>query len=105
MPIILNPPAGSESLATVEDVECRSGRTLTDAERDRLDCLLADASAAVRAYTGQQFTLATTPARLKVKGGKVRLPQSPVSAVTDVDSVTATALAFTWYGGPLVALG
>lgn len=93
------------ALATVDQVESRLGRTLTAAEETRLAVLIDDASAAVRAYTGQQITLVEDDTvRLKVIGGKVHLPQHPVIAVSAVDSVTGTALSFTWHGGPLVAL-
>lgn len=104
MPIILVPPDATEPLVSLEDVECRMGRTLTATEEDRLACLIADASAAVRAYTGQHFSVATTTARIKVKGGVIRLPQRPVTAVSALANTTGTALLFTWDAGAQVWL-
>ncbi len=101
---VLGDPVGPVALATLEDVECRMGRTLTEAEADRLGCLLDDASAAVRAYTGQYFTVATTTARIKAKGGAIRLPQRPVIAVTSVANTTGTTLLHTWDAGQQVWL-
>lgn len=43
------------ALATVADVEARLGRELSEAETTRMEALLDDASAAIRAYTGQSF--------------------------------------------------
>lgn len=95
-------PAGA--LASITDVECRLGRSLTDAESDRMECLLRDASAAVRAYTGQQITAGTTTARLKVKGGMIRLPQRPVTEVSAVATTGGTALFHTWSAGSQIWL-
>jgi hypothetical protein len=89
-----------DPLATVEDVEARLGRTLIGTEEDQMEALLADVSAAVRAYTGQEITAGTSSdIRLKVQGTTVRLPQRPVTAVDGVDSVTGDTLGFTWYAG------
>lgn len=89
-------------LATLTDLEDRLGRNLTVDEQRIATRLLADASAAVRLYTGQQFTLEVDEqdppesvpdvVKLKVRNGKVRLPQRPVLSV---DSVTVTALDLT----------
>lgn len=105
MPIIgIPPPDGTAPLVSVDDVVCRLGRVVTEAEEDRLDCLIADASAAVRAYTGQHFTLVEDDVvRLKVKGGMIRLPQRPVITVA-VASTTGTTLLHTWDAGPQVWL-
>lgn len=103
MPVV--PALGAEPLATIADVECRLGRTLTDVEADRMECLLRDASAAVRAYTGQYLSLVTDdPVRLKVKGGAIRLPQRPVVEVAAVTNTTGTTLLHTWDAGPQIWL-
>lgn len=76
------------ALATVEDLEARLGRDLTDAEQDRAQALLDDASAMIRAYTGQTFEQVTDDVVvLRVQGGIVRLPQRPVTAVTSVVAI------------------
>lgn len=72
------------NLAQPSDVEARLGRDLTDVEAIRVDALLADASAAVRAATGEQFVRATSTTRARIRDGQVRLPLSPVHAVTVV---------------------
>lgn len=73
------------ALATPDDLEARLGRDLTDTEQSRAEALLADASAMIRAYTGQTFDEVTGDvAVLRVQGGIVRLPQRPVTAVTSV---------------------
>lgn len=92
------------ALATLNDVTGRLGRTLTQAETDRLALLIDDASAAVRAYTGQEFTAATSTVRLRAQAGNVRLPQHPVTAVTAVANTNGTAVLHTWYFGQLVWL-
>ena len=72
------------TLATPRDLQDRLGRPLTDAEAARAQALLTDASAMVRAYTGQTFTLATGAQVLRAQAGIVRLPQRPVIAVSSV---------------------
>ena len=85
-------------LATTADVEDRLGRSLTSAETDRIDGLLADASATVRTYTGQQFTKATTTDKLRIRRGVIRLPQLPVEEVTAVVDANGNAIAYTFDG-------
>lgn len=80
-------------LATAEDLEARLGRDLTDAETARADALLADASAMVRAYTGQDFAVTTNDqVTLRGQGGTIRLPQRPVTAVTSVVAIGGDGL-------------
>lgn len=76
-----------DPLASTTDVALRLGRELTDAEGDRMEAILADASASVRAYTGQQFTEATTTDTFRVRRNVVVLPQRPVTAVSDAGGV------------------
>lgn len=85
------------ALATVTDLETRLGRTLTGADLARAEALLDDVSAAVRGYTGQQFSTATSTVRLKSRGGKVRLPQRPVTAVTAVVDTDGVAVEHDWW--------
>lgn len=91
-------------LATSADIEARLGRDLTAPETLRLASLLADASAAVRAYTGQEFDQATTTARLRPRGGVVVLPQRPVTDVTAVADADGNEVTFTWDGDDRVDL-
>lgn len=89
-----------DPLASVEDLEGRLGRALSDDEADRAELLLADASATVRSYTGQQFTAATNDtARLRSRSGIVILPQRPVTAVGGVEDTDGNTIDFTWYDG------
>lgn len=85
------------NLVAKADLVARLGRDVTCDEDARLDALLADASALVRAYTGQDFSAATDTVTLRAQGGVIRLPQRPVTAVA---SVTAIGL----NGTPDVAL-
>ena len=78
-------------LASVADVEDRLGRAVSDEdERLRLEALLRDASAAVRAYTGQQWLTGTVVRQFRPRSDFVKVPN-----VTSVTSVVnpSTALA------------
>ena len=92
-------------LATTEDLEARLGRELTPDEAARAPALLADASALMRAFTGQDFApVAGDVIILRPVGSMLRLPQRPVTAVTSVaavgpDGSTIGALSgWTWDG-------
>lgn len=91
-------------LATPSDVVNRLGRPLTDVEAQRVDALLQDASAAVRTYTGQQFTEGTTTVTLTPERGVVTLAQRPVTDVTTITDTDANDVTFTWYSGGTVYL-
>ncbi len=72
-------------LATTADLEARLGRTLTAAESTRATPYLKDASAAVRTYTRQTFTVVTNDlAILRPVGAFLILPQLPVNSVHEV---------------------
>lgn len=76
------------ALATKTDLMARIGRDFTCDEEARLDALLADASALVRAYTGQDFTTASSQTvTLRAQAGVIRLPQRPVTAVASVVAI------------------
>lgn len=76
------------ALATTDDLAARLGRVLSGTEQVRAGALLDDASALIRAYTGQTFTqVVGDVAVLRVQGGIVRLPQRPVTAVTSVVAI------------------
>lgn len=75
-------------LASRPDVAARLGRDFTAAENARIDALLADSSALVRAYTGQNFAaVAAQTVTLRAQGGMIRLPQRPVTAVASVVAI------------------
>lgn len=86
------------ALVTPEQVGARLGRSYTDPETIRVEALIADVSAAVRSYTGQQILEATTTDRLRVHRGTVRLPQRPVTAVSAVEDIDGNASDYTWDG-------
>jgi hypothetical protein len=76
------------ALASQADLEARLGRDLTDVERARVKALLDDASALVRAYTGQSFALVEgDQVVLRAAGGRITLPERPVTAVTRVVAI------------------
>lgn len=72
-------------LVTSQDIAARLGRPLSEAETARVDALIADASAEVRAYTGQLITAGTSTVTLPVVGGRVNLPQRPVVGVLAIN--------------------
>ena len=75
------------NLATIADIEDRLGRALADEdERVRVEALLRDASAAVRAYTGQQWKTGATTAKVRP-----RLDFVSFKGITSVTSIVNTA--------------
>lgn len=73
-----------DPLALVSDITSRYGGTLPAGSTGRIPSLLIDASAVVRSYTRQDFTASTTTERIRPIGDRVRLPQTPVTAVLNV---------------------
>ncbi len=89
------------AFATPSDLATYMQRDLSAAETATAELVLDLVSGAIRAYTGQTISTATSTAkRLKVRGTKVRLPQRPVTAVSAVTSTAtpAVAVAYTWDG-------
>lgn len=81
------------ALASSTDLEARLGRTLTAEEAARADALLADASALVRSYTGQDFTVTVDDeVVLRGQNGLITLPQRPVTGVSSVVAVGGDGL-------------
>lgn len=72
-------------LATLEDVQARVPFTTSSAQEQITETLLVDASAKVRTYTGQTFTLVENDEQvLRPVGTLIRLPQRPVIEVASV---------------------
>lgn len=67
-------------LASVDDIVVRVPSAV-DVPVDRTTALIADASAVVRSFTRQQFTVSQTTDRIRPIGYRVRLPQRPVVSV------------------------
>lgn len=86
------------ALATTDDLEARLGRELTAEEAGRAEAILADASAAVRSYTRQEFTSRESTVRLLPRDGRLLLPQRPVTAIDSVEDIDANAVSFEWDG-------
>lgn len=80
-------------LVTEDDIEARLGRPLTAAEQLRIVALMADASAAVRREAKQQFTPGTSTITIPNRGHRIRLPQRPVTGITEVVDAAGTTLA------------
>src|SRR4051812_38291064 len=79
-----------DPLASSTDLSDRLGRPLTVAEEARAQALLVDASALVRAYTGQDFTRTDNETVvMRAQQGEIRLPKRPVIDVTAVVAVGA----------------
>lgn len=78
-------------LATVEDLEALLGRPLTADEATRAEALLRQASARVRAWTRQTFSLVENDVVVsRPVGTIIRLPQRPVQNVTQVVAESGT---------------
>lgn len=95
-----------DPLATVDDLRVRLENGLSEAAEPRAEAILTDVSAAVRLYTGQQFTAGTTTAQfLRPKNGIVRLPQRPVTAVGAVLDLHDNPVLYTWNGDDRIQVG
>lgn len=92
------------ALATLPDLELVMERTLDGDESKRAQRLLEIASERVRTETGRRFEQTTETKRLRVRNGRVRLPQGPVSAVSAVADTNGNALTYTWLAGQVVDL-
>ena len=88
-----------DPLATPDDVGRVLQRTFTDEESGVVDDYVAKASDLFREAAGKhQFTPGSSTVRLRVVGGRVRLDQSPVTAVASVVDDSGTDVAFTRNG-------
>lgn len=83
------------SLASLADVAVSLGRDLTDSEKARLVPVLLKASALFRREARQTFTAGRTQPRLKVNGGRVYLPERPVTTVHSVVDDCGAAVEWT----------
>lgn len=100
------------SLATKNDLVARLGRDITCEEDARVEALLADASALVRAYTGQDFEeTADAQVTMRAQAGMIRLPQRPVTGVSSVVAIGGngtpdlTLTDWWWDGLDLIRIG
>lgn len=85
-------------LAASTDVVAVLGRALTTSETARVGVVLDKASELFRRRSSQQFTTGTPTVRLKVNGGRVYLPQHPVTSVTSVVDELGAAVLYTRAG-------
>jgi hypothetical protein len=84
-------------LASTDALAARLGVSFTDTQTVRASELLADASATVRNYTRQDFTVATDTAYLEPTHEQwLFLPQRPVTAVSAV-TIGGSPLAASWW--------
>ncbi|HXH34331.1 MAG TPA: hypothetical protein VNJ54_07960 [Plantibacter sp.] len=86
------------TLAFVPDVEAAMGRALTPEESERAEVMLVKASELFRLRSGRLFTPGSSTVRLKVNGGEVRLPQSPVNDVQSVIDDCGATIPHTRFG-------
>lgn len=86
-------------LADINDLKQVMATPLSGDDEARATTLLGYASAVVRTYTGQHFTQVTETVRLPVRGGRVRLPQAPVTDVSAVAVAEGSAITFSWVAG------
>lgn len=90
------------ALATIADLRNVMERALGQDDNRRAPQLLDIASQRVRTFTGQHFTAETTTDRVRVRNGKARLSQSPVTAVTAVRDMNGNDVAYEWFAGQVV---
>lgn len=80
------------TLATVADLEARSGLSFDPPVR--AEALLDDASAMVRSYTGQDFTLVEDDVVvLPVARGRISLPQRPAQNPSAISAILLQSVA------------
>lgn len=85
---VLPDPPRLQPLAQVSDLEASLGRALTATEATRAVAYLARASALIRRYTGQVFDQVDDDVViLRPVGAYLVLPQTPVTAVTEVRGI------------------
>lgn len=93
-------------LFTSTDVVARLGRTLTSSEAAKIAALIKDASASIRNYTHQTISQVTGDVvRVPVRNGKLRLPQRPVTAVSNVSNTAVSPLYYQWIGDDTISVG
>ena len=89
-------------LASADDVARELGlesqTDLSTAQNYRVPSLLARASHLFQKAADRQFTTDTYTVRLKVTGGRVRLPESPVTSVDSVVDDVGNAVTYTRHG-------
>lgn len=85
-------------LATQDDVIEALGRALTTSEAQSVDAKLRKASELFRKEAHRTFTPGRRTSRLKVNGGEVRLPESPVTTVHSVTDDDGTPITHTLFG-------
>jgi hypothetical protein len=86
------------ALATIEDVEARLGRVLTNAEESKALAWLNDASAMFVQRAVQKFEVSESRVRLFPRDGVVRLVQRPVIEVIEVTDIDGAEIEFTFDG-------
>ncbi len=90
------------ALAAAVDVAKELGLSdeteLSTEQTNRIPGLLIKASSVFRRAAGRQFTTATYTQRLQVIGGRVRLPEDPVTNVDSVVDDSGNTVAFTRVG-------
>lgn len=89
------------TLASSADVAALLGRDLTSSEMEQVDALLVQASALFRKVAGRDFTPGRFKNRLKVNGGEVRLPNTPVTVVHSVTDDDGNPIDFKAFGSTL----
>ena len=87
-----------ESLASLQDAFDRLGHSVEPDAASRIVVLLEDASAAIRLYTGQDFTRQTREEKSKPDCGRIFLSQRPVISITSVLDKDSNDVGYSWDG-------
>lgn len=94
-----------DTLATDHELADRLPGGIPTGSEERVTALLADASATVRKFTGQEFTAGERTLEIvKIRRGIARLSQRPVTAVSAVEDHNGNALTFTHLGDDRVEI-
>lgn len=88
-------------LASSPDVVEALGRALTPSEANQVDAKLAQASELFRKKARRTFTPGRKLVRLKVNGGEVRLPETPVVQIHSVTDDDGAGVDWTRFEGTL----
>jgi hypothetical protein len=86
------------ALATIEDVEARLGRELTEGEAAQAEAWLVDASAIFVQRAIQKFEVSESTVRLFPRDGVVRLVQRPVIEIISVTDIDGVEIEYTFDG-------
>lgn len=88
-------------LVTIDQLEERHS-AVASMDTTEVQAAIADASATVRSFTGQTLTVATSTHRLRIRNGRIQVPQRPIISVVSVADVLGNAIEYTVVNGDTI---